>query len=126
LGNPWGRSLADIDAELKTAWINYRVAKKEASKLRAAHNDRLYEAMATKQGVTALQLQNNLNQIERLQKQAQRVRWALDKLKARGLTQVEVVLGDQVLKYTSKTDIEKACGEENEQRFRGAYGRPVE
>jgi hypothetical protein len=121
--NPWGRSLAQIEAELQIARINYRAAKKEASKLRAAHNDRLYEEMATKQGVTALQLRKNLNQIERLRKQARRVRWALDKLKAGGLTQVEVVSGDQVIKYTTKAGIEKACGEENEQRFRGAYGR---
>jgi hypothetical protein len=28
-----------------------------------------------------------------------------------------------VIKYTTKAGIEKACGEENEQRFRGAYGR---
>jgi hypothetical protein len=51
------------------------------------------------------------------------VHWALDKLKAGGLTQVEVVSNDQVIKYTTKAGIEKACGEENEQSFRGAYGR---
>jgi hypothetical protein len=77
--------------------------------------------MATKQGVTALQLRKNLNQIERLKKRARQVHWALHKLKAGGLTQVEVVSDDQMIKYTTKAGIEKACGEENEQSFRGAY-----
>ncbi len=63
-----------------------------------ARNDRLYEAMATKrQGGTALQLRKNMNRTERLLKQARRVRWAVDKLKAGGLTQLVVVSGDQVL-----------------------------
>ena len=52
--NPWGCSLSEIEEELYTARTKYRAAKKEASKLRAAHNDRLYAAMAEKQGVTAL------------------------------------------------------------------------
>ncbi len=121
--NPWGRSLEEIEEELYTARTKYRAAKKEASKLRAEHNDRLYAAMAEKQGVTVLQLRKNLNQIERLRKKARRVRWALEKLKAGGVTQVEVVDDDEIITHTSKAGIEKACAEENEQRFRGAYGR---
>ena len=121
--NPWGRSLKEIEEELYTARTTYRAAKKEASKLRAEHNDRLYSAMAEKQGVTVLQLRKNLNQIEQLRKKARRVRWALEKLKAGGVTQVEVVDDDEIITHTSKAGIEKACAEENEQRFRGACGR---
>jgi hypothetical protein len=44
--NPWGRSLGEIEDELITAGTKYRAAKKEASKLRAAHNDWLHAAMA--------------------------------------------------------------------------------
>jgi hypothetical protein len=120
--NPWGRSLQEIEDELIAARTKYIAAKKEASKLHAAHNDRLHAAMAEKQGVTALQLRKNLNQIERLRKKARRVRWALDKLKAGGVTQVEVVQDDSIITHTSKAGIEKVCAEENEQRFRGAYG----
>jgi hypothetical protein len=83
----------------------------------------LHAARAEKQGVTVLQLRKNLNQIERLRKKARRVRWALEKLKAGGVTQVEVVDDDEIITHTSKAGIEKACAEENEQRFRGAYGR---
>jgi hypothetical protein len=120
--NPWGPSLQEIEDELITARTKYRAAKKEASKLRAAHNDQLHAGMAKKQGVTALQLRKNLNQIERLRKKARRLCWALDKLKAGGVTQVEVVQDDSIITHTSKAGIEKARAEENEQRFRGAYG----
>jgi hypothetical protein len=119
----WGRSLKEIEDELIIARTKHRAAKKEASKLRAAHNDRLHAGMVERQGVTRLQLRKNLNQIERPRKKARRVPWALDKLKAGGVTQVEVVQGDSIITHTSKAGIEKACAEENEQRFRGAYGR---
>jgi hypothetical protein len=116
--NPWGRSLKEIEDELSIAGTKYRAAKKEA-----AHNDQLHAAMAERQGVTALQLRKNLNQIKPLRKKARRVRWALEKLKAGGVTQVEVVQGDSIMTHTSKAGIEKACAEESEQRFHRAYGR---
>jgi hypothetical protein len=120
--SPWGRSLKEIEEELLTAWTKYREEKKVASKLCAAHNGRLNTAMAEKQGVTVLQLRKNLNQIKLLRKKARRVRWALDKLKAGGVTQVEVIAGGSVITHTSQAGIKQACAAENEKRFRGAYG----
>jgi aminoglycoside phosphotransferase len=100
--------LEEIEEELLTARTKYREAKKEASTLHTAHNDRLHASVAEKQGVTALQLRKNLNQIERLRNEARRVRWALDTLKAGGVTQVEVIEGDSVLTHTSKAGMKQA------------------
>jgi hypothetical protein len=46
--NPWGRSLQEIEDKLIAARTKYRAARKQASKLRAAHNDRLHAVMVEK------------------------------------------------------------------------------
>jgi hypothetical protein len=121
--NPWRRSLESIEQELTVARANYKDTKKKAAELRSEHNDRLYAAMAKDQGINAKQIKSNMNQIERLRKQARRVRRATKKYRTGGLSRVEVKENGQLKTYTSKGDIERVCGEENLQRFRGAYSR---
>jgi hypothetical protein len=59
--NPWWRSFASIKQELVTVQANYKVTKKQAAELRSAHNDRLYEAIAKKQGINTKQMKKNMN-----------------------------------------------------------------
>jgi hypothetical protein len=101
----------------------YKETKKQASELSSAHNDRLHDAMAKKQGINATQMKKNSNQIERLRKQARRVRRATKKYRTGGLSQVKVKENSLLRTYTSKSDIERVCGEENLRRFRGSYSR---
>jgi hypothetical protein len=115
--NPWRRSFESIEQELKTARATYKETKKQASELRSAHNHRLHDTMAKKQGINAMQMKKNLHQIERLCKQARRVRRATKKYRTGGLSQVEVKENGLLRTYTSKTDIERVCGEENLRRF---------
>jgi hypothetical protein len=79
--------------------------------------------MAKKQGINATQMKKNLNQIERLRKQARPVRRATKKYRTGGLSQVEVKENGLLRTYTSKSDIKRVCGEENLRRFRGSYSR---
>jgi hypothetical protein len=79
--------------------------------------------MAKKQGINAAQMKKNLNQIERLCKQARRVRRATKKYRMGGLSQVEVQENGLLRTYTSKSDIERVCGEENLRRFCESYSR---
>ena len=78
--------MESIDQELVMARANYKVTKKQAAELRYSHNDRLYEAMAKKQGINAKQIRKNMNQIERLRKQARPVRRAIEKYQTGGLS----------------------------------------
>ena len=82
-----------------------------------------YEAMAKKQGIHAKQIKKNMNQIEKLRKQARRIRRATKKNKTGGLSQVGVTKNGQAKQYLNKSDIGRVCGEKNHKRFRGAYGR---
>jgi hypothetical protein len=80
--------------------------------------------MEKKQGINATQMKKNLNQIERLRKQARQLRRATKKYRtAGGLSRVEVKENGLLRTYTSKSDIEPVCGEENLRRFRGSYSR---
>jgi len=121
--NPWRRSLDSIERELTLARAQYKETKKKAAALRVEHNDRLYVAMAKERGLNAVQMKKNLNQIERIRKQARRVRRATRKFRTGGLSQVEVQENGRLQTYTSKGDIERVCGEENLRRFRGSYSR---
>jgi hypothetical protein len=121
--DPWRRSFESIEQELKTAQAMYKETKKQASELRSAHNDRLHDTMAKKQGINATQMKKNLNQIKRLRKQARRVRRATKKYRTGGLSQVKVKENGLLRTYTSKSGIERVCGEENLRRFRGSYSR---
>ncbi len=108
--NPWQRSLDSIEQELTMARAQYKETKKKAAELRSSHNDRLHAAMAQKWGINARQMKKNMNQIERLRKQASRVRRATKKYRTGGLSQVEVHENGRLQTYTSKNDIERVCG----------------
>jgi hypothetical protein len=88
--SPWQRSFERTEQELTMARAQYKDTKKQAAELRSAHNDRLYETMAKKQGINAKQMKKNMNQVKRLRKQARWVRRATKKYRTGGLSQVEV------------------------------------
>ena len=121
--NPWRRSMADIEQALKEARATYYTTKKEATELRKQHNDRLHEALAKQQGLQVDQVKKNMNQIERLRRQARRIRRATNKRKSGGLAQVGVKENGQQKIYLNRLDIERVCGEENLKRFWGSYDR---
>ena len=115
--------LLDLDgatAQLKQSYQDYKQVKKDGSTLRQTWMEGLALALSAQGDTNAATHLGNLYRREKQRRIFRQIKYANGKLQSGSVTAVVAPFGpdDTWIEVSTKAEIERACLEENERRFR--------
>ena len=119
-------TLQEATSQLHQSFRTYKQVKKDGSTLRQTWMEDLASALASTGKTDAATHLTNLLRREQQRRMFRHIKYVSGQLRSGSVTSVIAPLGqDQAwIEVSTKLDIERACLEENERRFRQANGTP--
>ena len=110
-------SIQETQKGLDEAYTEYKRIRVQHEELHKTYREKLAQGRATEGNSTAASELKKMIHRERQRQTARRVRRAVGKSRGAGTTKVQVVRGGRLTEITSKSEMENAILQENEEKF---------